>query len=281
MKLDLLISGLALIAAFYIVFLIGKWANDLLHKEFKLNVELVEKDNDALALALSGYYMGLVLAIGGCLVGPGGNLLSDLIDLAIYGPLSIILINISWFVCDKLMLYKFKINDELIRDRNPGAGSVSAGVSIASGFIMFGAVQGEGGNIWTVIAFWGMGQIMLIASGWFYNLITPYDLHDEIERDNTAAGVSFAGAIISMGIVVGLAAESDFESFAESVPDYLFYSAAGLVLLPLIRLLTDKILLPGVRLSSEIAEQEKPNVGAAYIEAFSYIAGAFIIYWCI
>jgi len=281
MKLDLLISGLILIAAFYIVFLIGKWVNDLLHKEFKLDVELVEKDNDALALALSGYYMGLVLAIGGCLVGPGAHLLSDLIDLAIYGPLSIVLINISWFVCDKLMLYKFKMSDELIRDRNPGAGSVSAGVSIASGFIIFGAVQGEGGNIWTVIAFWGMGQIMLIVSGWVYNLITPYDLHDEIERDNTAAGVSFAGAIISMGIVVGLAAASDFESFAESVPDYLFYSAAGLVLLPLIRLLTDKILLPGVRLSSEIAEQEKPNVGAAYIEAFSYIAGAFIIYWCI
>ena len=281
MKLDLLISGLILIAAFYVLFLIGKVVNDLLHREFNLNIELVEKDNDALALALAGYYMGLVLAIGGALVGPGGHLLSDLIDLAVYGLLSIILINISWFVCDKLMLYKFNISDELIRDRNPGAGSVSAGVSIASGFIIFGAIQGEGGNIWTVIAFWGMGQIMLILSGWIYNLITPYDLHDEIERDNTAAGVSFAGAIISMGIVLGLAAESDFESFGESVPDYLFYAAIGLVLLPLIRLLTDKILLPGVRLSSEIAEQEKPNVGAAYIEAFSYIAGAFIIYWCI
>jgi len=281
MKLDLLASGLILIAAFYIVFLIGKVVNDLLHREFNLNIELVEKDNDALALALAGYYMGLVLAIGGALVGPSVDLLSDLIDLAIYGLLSIILINISWFVCDKLMLYKFNMSDELIRDRNPGAGSVSAGVSIASGFIIFGAIQGEGGNIWTVIAFWGMGQIMLIISGWIYNLITPYDLHDEIERDNTAAGVSFAGAIISMGIVVGLAAESDFESFGESMPDYLFYAAIGLVLLPLIRLLTDKILLPGVRLSSEIAEQEKPNVGAAYIEAFSYIAGAFIIYWCI
>jgi len=84
-----------------------------------------------------------------------------------------------------------------------------------------------------------------------------------------------------MGIIVGFAAESSFESFAESLPDYLFYACTGLVLLPLVRLLTDRILLPTVSLSSEIAEQEKPNVGAAYIEAFSYIAGAFIIYWCI
>ncbi len=281
MKLDILTSGLILIAAFYIIFLIGKAVNDLLHREFNLNIELVEKDNDALALALTGYYLGLVLAIGGALAGPGTGILNDLLDLAIYGLLSVFLLNVSWFICDKLILYKFNISDELIRDRNPGAGSVSAGVSIASGFIIFGAVQGEGGNVWTVIAFWAIGQIMLIISGWIYNLITPYDLHDEIEKDNAAAGVSFAGAIISMGVIVGLAGESNFESFASSLSDYLFYAVTGLVLLPLIRLLTDKILLPKVRLSSEIAEQAKPNVGAAYIEAFSYIAGAFIIYWCI
>ena len=281
MKLDILISGLILIAAFYIIFLIGKALNDLLHREFKLNVELVEKDNDALALSLTGYYIGLVLAIGGSLTGPGAGILNDLLDLSIYGLLSVILLNISWFVCDKLILYKFKMSDELIRDRNSGAGSVSAGVSIASGFIIFGAVQGEGGDILTVVAFWAIGQAMLIISGWIYNFMIPYDLHDEIEKDNAAAGVSFAGAIISMGVIVGLAGENFFESFASSLPNYFFYAGIGLALLPLIRLLTDKILLPTVKLSNEIAGQEKPNIGAAYIEAFSYIAGAFIIYWCI
>jgi len=41
------------------------------------------------------------------------------------------------------------------------------------------------------------------------------------------------------------------------------------------------VLLPTVKLSDEISAQEKPNVGAAYIEAFSYIAAAFIISWCV
>jgi len=45
--------------------------------------------------------------------------------------------------------------------------------------------------------------------------------------------------------------------------------------------MTDKVLLPTVKLTDEIANQEVPNVGAAYIEAFAYIAAAFIIYWCI
>ena len=278
---DVIISGLILIIAFYGVFFIGKVVHDLLQREYKLNVELVEKDNPALALSVGGYYFGLVFAIGGTLVGPSVSILDSLLDISIYGAVSIILINASWYVCDKFILYKFRINDELIRDQNQGTGVVSAGVSIASGLIIFGSVQGDGGNIWTVAAFWAIGQVFLVLACVVYNLITPYDLHDEIEKDNVAAGVSFAGAIVGMGIIIGLSAASDFVSWKENLLDYFGYAVVGLILLPIIRILTDKVLLPPAKLSHEIASQEKPNVGAAYIEAFSYIAAALIFYWCI
>ncbi|MFV9691686.1 MAG: DUF350 domain-containing protein [Desulfobacteria bacterium] len=281
MNLDIVISGLILIAAFYVLLLLGKLINDLLHREYRLNFELTEKDNAALALATTGYYSGLVLAIGGVLVGPSLSIVDDLIDLSIYGLLAIVLVNVSWYVCDKLILFKFKISEELIRDHNQGTGAVSAGMSIASGFIIFGSVQGQGGSVWTVIVLWAIGQAILILAGLVYEFVTPYNIHDEIEKDNVAAGVSFAGALVAIGAIVGLAAESDFESWAVSLPDYLGYSVLGLALLPVIRLLTDKVLLPTVKLTDEIARQDRPNVGAAYIEAFSYIAAAFIIYWCV
>jgi uncharacterized membrane protein YjfL (UPF0719 family) len=281
MTLDIVITGLISIIAFFIMFFIGKCINDFLHREYKLTFELVEKDNAALALAVAGYYFGLVFAIGGALVGPSVSVVDDLLDIFIYGFVSIILINASWYICDKLILYKFKISDELIKDHNQGTGAVSAGMSIASGLIIFGSVQGTGGSIWTVIGFWAIGQIVLILAGLVYNLITPYDIHDEIEKDNVAAGVSFAGALVAMGAIIGLAAESDFESWRQSLPEYLGYTILGLLLLPLIRFLTDKVLLPTVKLSDEIHTQEKPNIGAAYIEAFSYIAAALIFYWCV
>lgn len=281
MNLDIVISGLILIAAFYLLLLLGKLINDLLHREYRLNFELTEKDNAALALATTGYYSGLVLAIGGVLVGPSLSIVDDLIDLSIYGLLAIVLVNVSWYVCDKLVLFKFKISEELIRDHNQGTGAVSAGMSIASGFIIFGSVQGQGGSVWTVIVLWAIGQAILILAGLVYEFVTPYNIHDEIEKDNVAAGVSFAGALVAIGAIVGLAAESDFESWAVNLPDYLGYSVLGLALLPVIRLLTDKVLLPTVKLTDEIARQDRPNVGAAYIEAFSYIAAAFIIYWCV
>lgn len=281
MNLDNFITTILLIAGFYVVFFIGKLVNDLLHREYNLTFELVEKDNPALALAIGGYYLGLVFCIGGALAGPSNGIIEDLIDLGIYGFLSIVLINISWFLCDKLILYKFNTKDELIRDHNQGTGAVLCGVSIASGLVIFGAVSGEGGNIWTAIVFWGVGQVILILSGLIYNLITSYDIHDEIEKDNVAAGVSFSGVLVAVGILVGLAAENDFESWSEDILDFIIIVVLGLLLLPVVRLLTDKILLPTVKLSHEIANQKHPNVGAAYIEAFSYIGGALVIYWCV
>ncbi|CAN2043070.1 putative membrane protein [Candidatus Magnetomoraceae bacterium gMMP-1] len=281
MFLDKLLTTIVLIIAFYILFFIGKLIHDLLHKEYNLNYELVESDNPALALAIAGYYFGLVIALGGALIGPSSGIIGDLIDMTMYGVLAIILLNASWFCCDHIILSRFKITDELIRDRNEGTGAVSCGVSIASGLVIYGAVSGEGGNIWTAIIFWVIGQVMLVLASWVYNIITPYCIHDEIEKDNIAAGVSFAGALIAIGIIVGLAAEGDFESWSKDLPKFITIALSGLVLLPVIRFLTDKVLFPTVNLTDEIANQEIPNVGAAYIEAFSYIAAAFIIYWCV
>ena len=281
MDLDRIITAVIYVMVFYGLFFIGKLVHDGLHRGYRLTYELVERDNAALALAVAGYYFGLVWALGGALVGESAGIVDDLIDLLLYGMLSIVLLNLSWILCDKLILYKFKITEELIRDQNPGTGAVSFAVCVASGLVIFGAVSGEGGNIWTALAFWAIGQLMLVLASWLYNLITPYDIHVEIEKDNSAAGISFAGALIAMGIVLGLAAEGDFYSWRTDVPGFLAIAALGLIILPPIRFLTDKVLLPTVKLTDEIARQERPNVGAAFIEAFSYIAAALIIVWCV
>lgn len=280
MNLDNLVTAIVLIVVFYILFFIGKLVHDRLQKEYDLTEELVEKDNPALCLAVAGYYFGLILCIGGALVGPSHGIGNDILDLFIYGILGIILLNISWFLCDKAILPKFRITDELIRDQNQGTGAVSCGISVASGLIVYGSVSGEGGTVWTAIIFWIAGQIMLVLAAYVYNLITPYDIHTEIEKDNVAAGVSFAGALTGTGLIIGLAARTDFESWSD-LGDFIIIAIVGLALLPLVRFLTDKVLLPTVKLTDEIAMQEKPNVGAAYIEASSYVAAAFVICWCV
>jgi len=280
---DLALSGIYLACAF-VLFWIGKLVYDWTTPSYRVREELVEKDNVALAVALVGYYLGLVLAIGGVMVGPSRGLEVDLVDIAIFGPLAIVLMNLSRLVNDKLILSKFRVRDELIRDQNVGTGAVVFGSYVATGLVIFGsvtgvAVYGLGGTVITAVAFWVLGQAALAVAGKVYNWITPYDIHELIEKDNVAAGIAFAGALIGIGNVLRHAAGVDFISWAYSLEEFAAELAVGLVLLPVIRFVTDKALLPGAKLADEIANQEKPNVGAAFIVAFSYVGASFLIVW--
>lgn len=275
---DLIATGIYLICAF-ILFWIGKLIRDLMASSYSVREELVEKDNAALGIGIAGYYFGLVLAIGGTLSGPSQGLENDLIDIGIYGLLAIILLNLSRLVNDGLILHGFKIRDELIDDQNAGTGVVVAASYIATGLVIFGAVSGEIGGIVTTVIFWALGQAALVLAGLMYEWITPYSIHDEIEKDNVAAGVAFAGALVGIGIIVFHASAGDFISWTINLQDFAIEVVAGLILLPIVRFISDVILLPGQKLTDEIANQEHPNLAAGFIEATSYVGASFLIVW--
>ena len=105
---------------------------------------------------------------------------------------------------------------------------------------------------------------------------TSFDLHREIERDNIAVGVAFAGVLIGFGNIIRLAGEGDFVLWTQSLSEFGYYAVVGLLLLPLVRLFADKVLLPGARLTDELV-QDVPNVGAGAIEATTYFAASILI----
>ncbi|MDE2697994.1 MAG: DUF350 domain-containing protein [Gemmatimonadetes bacterium] len=275
---DLIATGIYLISAF-VLFWIGKLVKDLTTTSYSVREELVEKDNVALGVAMAGYYFGLIMAIGGTLSGPSQGLENDLIDIGIYGLLAIILLNLSRLVNDGVILHGFKIRDELIDDQNAGTGAVIAASYIATGLVIFGAVSGEIGGIVTTVIFWALGQVALVLAGLVYEWITPYSIHDEIEKDNVAAGVAFAGALVGIGIIVFHASAGNFISWTVNLQDFAIEVVAGLILLPIVRFISDVILLPGQKLTDEIANQEHPNLGAGFIEATSYVGASFLIVW--
>ena len=269
----------------FIMFFIGKIVYNLIHKKINVNSELVEKDNFAFSIAHTGYLAGLLLAIGSSIVGPSNGIVNDFIDMAIYGGISIILLNLSIIICDKVILHKFSVFKEIIEDRNEGTGVVEAAVAISSGLIIFGAVSGENDGlvhgIITAITFWAVGQVVLILTAKIYNLTLSYNVLDEIEKDNVAVGVAFAGILIAIANLVRFAVSGDFFSWGESFSNLGFDLLIGLLLLPVIRFLADRVLLPGRKITDELVNQEKPNVGVALIEAFAYIGGSVLITWCV
>ena len=289
------------LAAFVLLFA-GKLVFQLINKNINVNEELVEKDNFAFAIQFVGYLFGLLLAIGAAIEGPSAGMLEDLKQIGIYGGLGIVFLNLAGIVSDKIILRKFSVRKEICDDKNEGVGVVTAANYVASGLIIFGAVSGEGplpstewhtldlnvflfggegGGIETAAVCWLVGQVLLILASEFYNFITPYSTHDELEKDNVAVGIGFGGAIVAFSILILNAIKGDFESYTATFTNLGIEFVIGLVLLPSIRLIADKVLLPGQDLTDELVNQEKPNLGAAFVEAFAYIGGAILITWCL
>lgn len=277
-------SGAYLGSAF-VIFIIGRLFLKLTKPNINVIHELVEKDNLAFSVTYVGYFIGLVLAIGSAIVGPSINLLTDVQDIFIYGLLAIILLNLSSIINDKVILNKFSIKQEIIEDQNVGTGVVEAANYIGSGLIIFGSVSGETflpiAGVLSAVIFWTIGQVLLIITAKIYQLITPYDIHHYIEKDNVAVGIGFAGALIAIANIIRFGLSGDAEDLEDVLLDTGFEFLLGLLMIPIARFFTDKLLLPGRKLTDELINQEKPNNGAALIEAFAYIGSSVLICWCL
>ena len=269
------------IAIGFLLFWLGQLAyRKLFRRRMELNLELFVKDNPAVAIALVGYYFGIVIALGGVLDKTMSILPEKLLNLASYGCLVILLMLAGAWVGDRLILKHFDCDREIIQERNIGAAFVEAGNHIANGLILNASLGGEGGNLLVGFACWLIGLGVLVLASAVYPRFAKYNVFREIEkRNNPAAGIACAGLLVATGNIVRIAFAPEFQDWVSSFRVYGLNLLFCLALLVAIRWFADLILVPGVKISDEIVNQEVPNLGAGLIEAFAYIAASFLIAW--
>lgn len=277
--------SLGYVLSAFIIFYLGKLIYSLINKKINIAHELVEKDNFAFILSYTGYFVGLVIILGGAIIGESVDFYTDLFHIGTYSLIGIVLLHISILISNKLILPKFDIKKEIVDDKNEGTGVIEACIYIANALILHGALIGESESfqegILTFISYWAIGNIMLIIASKIFTLWIRFDVHDHIEKDNVAVGISFGGAILAIGIVIMNALLDPFIDWTTTLIDVSLQTVLGIILLPIMRFLTDKILLPGRTLTDEIINQEKPNIGAGLLEAFAYVGSAILITWSI
>lgn len=265
--------------AFMLEALILLWLGKLLKDKlvsYNINEELTSKDNKALAVAYTGYMVGQAIIILGVLDGPAGDLVDDLIGVAVWSMLGIILLNVAMWCNDKFLLRKFDNVKEIITDQNAGTGAVQAGAYIGTAFLVRAVVSADGINeSWQdgligAAIFFVVGQIGFILFAAIYQSIANYDLHDEIEKDNVAAGVGFGMTLAAVGILM-----SNTIHVTASLVAFGVWFFNGVVLLVITRYLVDRIILPNHKLDSEISEDR--NWGAALIEGGAALMVAFLL----
>lgn len=269
-----ILQGVCFVFLYLLFIVVSKFINDIL-TPYSVDNQLTNKDNPALAISICGYFIAITAIFIGALLGSSKGLTDDLLIVSEYTILGIVLLNVSRVINDKLILYKFSNVKEIIEDQNSGTGAVQCGSYIASGLIIAGSIHGEGGGIFTALAFFGLSQVALIIFTFIYNLITPFDIHDEIEKDNVAAGIALGGALVAIGIVLMKGASGNFVGWMHNLSIFGMDTILIFILLPIIRFFFDKIIIPKSDLNHEIKNDK--NIGAAFLEAVVMISFAVVL----
>jgi uncharacterized membrane protein YjfL (UPF0719 family) len=283
--------GLVFVALGLVVLVAAKLVRDLV-THYNVEQEISEKQNLAVALRLSGYFIGVILIFLGALYQPltlvgveglGFDLEYGIqvIRVLVYSLAGIVALNLVRLLMNRLVLYKFNIEEEIVRGQNVGTGAAEFGMYIAVGLVVAGAVSGEGTGseleaALTALAFFAMGTALLVVFALFYELTTHFDIHDEIEGNNAAVGVAFGGNLIAIGLVTLKAVFGEFTGWGESIVAFLIYGVIGFVLLYVMRLLIDLLILRTVKVSDALAVDR--NLGVAFIESAVVISSAMVLF---
>lgn len=269
-----LISSASLLCLYLVFFCLANFTYRFM-VSYSVKDEICEKDNYAVAFTLAGYLIAISLVYIGSVQGPSYGWWQDLAQISFYSVLAMVLLYVSHWVNDKLILRHFCNHKELIEDQNIGTGIIQASSYISSGLIIAAAVQGEGGGWYSAVVFFLIGQVFLILMAYIYDAITAFDLHQEVEQGSVAVATAFAGSLIALGLILAKAASGDFISWQANLTQFFMIAIGACFVLPFFRFIVAKTVFFGVDLNHEI-ETDK-NVGSAVLECATVIGFACVL----
>ncbi|MER2491116.1 DUF350 domain-containing protein [Catenovulum sediminis] len=125
-------------------------------------------------------------------------------------------------------------------------------------------------------AFLALFLVVVCIAKWLYNLLTSYNTFEQIiEKRNTALAVSIAGFIIAVTMIYIAVLKGPSRGLINDLINVGLYSAMGLGMLFLARLINDKLLLSKFCNHQQIIEHQRLSVGI--VQSASYIAAGLVI----
>ncbi len=275
------------VAIYLAVAVLILWAAKLANQAtagYSMKEQLTDHDNKAVAVSFAGFILSLCLIIHGILTAPIGlNValdqdqawLTDLSNTVIWSAFGCALLLITRVINDKVLFPRFSNKKELVTDRNVGMGAAQAGSYLATALIIRSVLSDEESGslaaefglalVWFIIA-----QVLLLLFSLFYQKTIRFNLHDELEKDNAAAGVAFSGNLIAFSLLLTFYLDS-----YDSLAGLAIWSIISALLLLVIRLIIGRLILSGSCLNDEIERDQ--NWGAALIETATVLGVALLI----
>lgn len=275
--MESVITSLIYIVVSSLMLYLSKFLFDKL-ASYKLEEQIKEKNFTPL-IAFAGYLAGIAFILVGAFVGPAGKSFRlDLMMYVLYALLGIGLMNLSRIIANKFILYKFDSVKEVIEDKNIGVAAVHFGIYLSTGLIIAACVNGEYGGLLSSVIYYFLGMIFLFVFTKTYDIITPYSIHDELEKDNNAVGIALAGNIIAIGLILMKATLGDISDWHRSIILYFTDLTTIVFLLPGIRYVLGNFVVKSVNINTEIKNN---NVAAGILEFITIVSFALIIFFMV
>lgn len=271
----------------FFIWLVKK-VDDWRTREFDDDVE-IDNGNVAVGLRRAGLYLGIAIALSGAMGGTSKGFFPDIFQLMIDGLIITGFMFSSRFVNDFIMLGKIGNDNECVKVimapdgtktiGNSAVGMVEAGMSVATGFILNGAVSGTGGSLIegmiSAVLFFILGQMALLLFGFLYELTTPFNVRSEIQNNNLAAGIGLGGTLMAFGIILMASLSGPFTGWFQDIAGFLIYTIYGIIMLLVFKTVIGRLLLPTTTIATEIKEDR--NVAAMIVVECAINAVAVII----
>lgn len=277
MRIELLIG--LMVEALAILFL-AKLARDQLLKRrgFSVNELVVKQSSVGAAIGQAGYLVGILLGFLGALsfAASAPTALSMVTHLALFGLMAVLLQLVADRLSDRLIFRGMAAMPGATEESNLSLALGKAAVSVATGLVLRGAMIDPTAGVLSCVAWFFVGQLLMVLAVLFYCRLTPYDDLGEIKRNNVAASFPIVGILLALGLVVEAAIAT--KGVGELLPTVVHvgkFLGVSLVLVYVFRLLTNYVLLPKTKLAHAIVEQR--SVAAGLQEGVSFLLVSLLV----
>jgi uncharacterized membrane protein YjfL (UPF0719 family) len=229
--------------------------------------EMLYRDNPALAIRYAFFAIGVTFALLGIFDRAQGD--SGALVFTQHALLAIILIHLSRYINDWLILYHFSNDREVIEEKNVAVAIVEGATFLASAYVVGGAFYDWENGVLLALLWFAIGQALLIVLAFFYRLIGK-GVDAALDDHNTAAGIALGSFLLSGGMVCGAVISGPSQGWRSDIVIVAAYLGAWVILMLVAHVISDRLSFRSTRLSNEIIEQR--NIAAALFKAVVFIS---------
>ncbi len=268
-----MVEALALVFA-------AKFARDLLLKRrgYFVNELVVGQRSLGAATSQAGYLVGILLGFLGAIsfVGRATGFLAMVGHVALFGLLAIVLQLLADRISGRLIFRGLAAPKGAVEDANLSHAVGKAAVSIATGLVLRGSMSDPAAGVLACVAWFAVGQALMVAAVLLYCRLTPYDDLAEIKRNNLAASFPIVGILLALGLVIEAAVATKGDgTMIQTALHVGKFLGVSLVLVYLFRVVASYVLLPKVKLANAIVDQR--SVAAGLQEGVSFLLVSLIV----